>query len=291
MVLDSAFRVETCPAVLRGSSAFPWLFALCSLLLPLALAGPAEGGSLSITTQVTVRVTGERVHGLVTVTNGGNVPAHRVRVDISLPGARIRPAGERTLEAARSADFPFEGRLGMLLRGRHPLSVMVHFQDTLGHPFSALTVTTFLVQEEKALDLKVQGEPVVLGEQGTVRFWIENTGALPQAVRTSLLVPREFLPSDPLGGESRLSGGGRKEAAFSVTNLSALPGATYPVFCIVEYDREETHHTAIGMSTLRVTAGENWLRKTRWTWAGGLLALAALLAIAGSVQGRQRGIP
>jgi hypothetical protein len=238
-----------------------------------------------------VSVTGERIHGFVTVTNGGNVPAHRVRVDISLPGARIRPAGEQTLEAARSADFPFEGRVAMLLKGTHPMSVMVHFQDSLGHPFSALTVTTFLVREEKAVDLKVLGESVVLGERGTVRFQIENTGALPKVLRTSFLVPREFLPSDPLGESVLLPGGDRKEAAFTITNLSALPGATYPVFCIVEYDREDTHHTAIGMSTVLVTGGENWLRKTRWAWAGGLPALGALLAICGTIRRKRKGTP
>jgi hypothetical protein len=271
-VPSSAFHV---PVAFRSP-----LYALCASLLSLTLSGPAEGGSIRITTLVTVSVTGERLHGLVRVTNGGNVPADRVRVDITLPGARIRPAGEETLEVARSADFPFEARLGMLRKGRHPLSVVVHFQDSIGHPFSALSATTFLVQEEKRPDLLAAGEPLVIGDRGTVRFRLENTGALPKTVKASLLLPREFSSTSPTMG-STVPAGSRKEAAFPMANLSALPGAAYPVFCIVEYDLEETHHTVIGMTTVHVAGGENWFRKTRWFWAGGLVLLCAVCWISG----------
>lgn len=271
------------------SAPCPLVFALCALLLPLTMSGPAEGGSISITTQVTVSVTGERIHGLVTVTNNGNVPAHRVRVDIALPGARIRPQGEQSLGVARSAEFPFEARPGMLRKGRHPLSVMVHFQDSIGHPFSALSVTTFLVQEEKAPELLVGGEPLIMGDRGTVRFQIENTGPLPKAVKASLVMPRELLPANAMW-EATLSGGDRKDAAFSVTNLSALSGATYPIFCIVEYDLEGTHQTVVGTIPIHITARDNWFRKTRWHWAGGGLLLGMTLAAAGMLLRRRRNI-
>ncbi|MEW6667873.1 MAG: hypothetical protein AB1512_21900 [Thermodesulfobacteriota bacterium] len=223
---------------------------------------------------------GERLHGLVRVTNAGNVRAQRVRVDITLPAARIRAPGEQTLEVAGSADFPFETRLGLLRRGRHPLSAMIHFQDSLGNPFSALAVTTFLVQEEKGADLLARGEPLLMQDRGTLRFRLENTGALPKTVKASLLMPREFLSSGAVW-ESALPGGSRKEAAFPVANLSALSGATYPVFCIVEYDMEEMHHTVIGATTIRVKGGDNWFRKTRWYWAGGWVILGIFLGIAG----------
>ena len=168
----------------------------------------------------------------------------------------------------------------MLRKGRHPLSVMVHFQDSIGHPFSALTATTFRVQQEKAPDLLSRGEPLIMGDQGAVVFRLENTGALPKNVKASLLMPREFLLGNK-GFEATVPGGGRKVASFSVTNLSALSGATYPVFCIVEYDEEETHHTVIGMTTIHVRSGDNWFRRTRWHWAGGLVLLGALLGITG----------
>ncbi|MBN1102778.1 MAG: hypothetical protein JXL84_05105 [Deltaproteobacteria bacterium] len=278
---------QSCAGVRR--SAYPWLFALCVLLSALAPSDSAQCGSISLTTQVTVSVTGERLYGFVRVNNGGNAPAHRVRVDLTLPGARIRPPGEHTLGVSRSADFPFEARLESPQKGRHPLSVMVHFQDSIGHPFSALTVTTFLVQQEKAPDLLARGEPLVMADRGTVRFQLENTGALPRAVKASLLLPWEFLLEKKLW-EDTIPGGRRMAVESRAANLSALSGATYPVFCVVEYDEEETHQTVIGMTTIHVRSGGNWFRRTRWRWAGGLVLLGLFLGAAGTSLGKRSRI-
>ena len=51
---------------------------------------------------------------------------------------------------------------------------------------------------------------------------------------------------------------------FEIVNVSALFGATYPVFCFFEYDLKETHYTAVSKALIRIAEKENRFCRMRW---------------------------
>ena len=54
-----------------------------------------------------------------------------------------------------------------------------------------------------------------------------------------------------------------------------MPGATYPVFCYLEYDFQNRHYTAVGNGIVKVAPEVNWFRRSFWVW----VALAVLCGV------------
>lgn len=249
---------------------------LFTLLLFLSMSSGAHAGSITITPDVRVRVEGEKLRGTLRVTNLGNASAHRVRVDLILPLGSVRMPGERSLGPGVGIDLPVETSLGELKKGTHPLGVVVQFEDDNGQPFSALGAVAFPYRQGAGGRLRCKGMPLIMeGRRGNLVFEVQNPGDGITAVKATLLHPREFSASKA-SLEANVPGGGRKALSFALTNQSALSGAAYPAFCLVEYDEGGLHHTVVSHTVVRVMGRGNPLRDTRWYWAGGLLLFSVL---------------
>jgi len=61
------------------------------------------------------------------------------------------------------------------------------------------------------------------------------------------------------------------------TNFSALSGASYPVFCYLEYDSKATHYTAVARALVKIVKDENWFRRTKLFWLGAAIILGVIL--------------
>ena len=71
----------------------------------------------------------------------------------------------------------------------------------------------------------------------------------------------------------------RKETlSFEIINNAALSGATYPLFCYLEYDTENSHHTAVVQAKATIAEQEMWFQRTSWFWIGAAVLLGMLLA-------------
>jgi len=114
---------------------------------------------------------------------------------------------------------------------------------------------------------------MTLKKIGTLRVNVKNLGVKPEKIIATLVLPKEFSAAEPTH-TFEIDQRSEKTVDFEIRNFSALAGATYPVFCYVEYDSEGVHHTALARSLITVAEDENLFRRFRWLW----ITLAAVLA-------------
>jgi hypothetical protein len=105
-----------------------------------------------------------------------------------------------------------------------------------------------------------------LEKRGLLRLNIKNPGLGSRNIRAMLVLPKEF--SSPRSRiDFDIQAGSQKTVVFEIENLSALSGATYPVFCSLEYDLPDTHYTAVSSAMVRISQRQNWFQRTKWLWA------------------------
>jgi|GEM_PF-1160238 len=258
-------------------------FSPCAMLFALCLCPATAGaGTISITTKAFALADNERVHVVLQVTNRGNEPAHQVRTDAEVLGERFRSEVRTRIGPGESREFNFSKPLDSSLAGNFPLTVLVHFQDANGHPFSALTCTTFSVGKNRNAELVSASDPLSIEDNGLVQFRIQNKSSQARRIKATLALPKEFSSERP-ETQFSLPAGGSNTLSFSIRNLGAVYGASYPVFLIQQYDSDGVNHTAVSNTLVSIIHDGNWFKRTRWHWAGGFVLAGAffILSIAG----------
>jgi hypothetical protein len=239
-------------------------------------ATPATADILRIETQTGVTVEGDLLKVRVTATNKGTGPAYNVQVHVDLLSERHHGPVKGRLDCKQTDTVLFETTLAGIKKGRYPLTVLVDFHDANHYPFSAVSCTTFHFQEDANPDLRCLGSDITLETDGEVQFSIKNLGFEPRKLRATMVLPKELSTSMPeidLDIDPR----SEKSVVFEVTNFSALSGASYPVFCYLEYDSKGTHYTAVAGALVEVVKGENWFRRTKFFWLVAAITLGVIL--------------
>lgn len=249
----------------------PFISVLCVLFL-FEYGSPAVAGLLSIQTRTEVTVTGNLLQVIVNVTNKGNVPAYDVQALLLLLGDTISTSPAPILEVNESIPFRFKKKLKGIKKGRYPVIVQVNFHDANQYPFSSLSGSTFCYKEDTSPDLICQTKDITIRKEGELALSVKNPGYESRAVRVRIVLPREFSSPKP---EINIKLGARREEriVFPISNFSALPGATYPVFFSLEYDLHDSHYSLLTRAVVKTWIKENWFSRTQWLWIGiGVLA-------------------
>lgn len=243
------------------------------LVSTLTWSTPSVAGILRIETQTTVEAAADLLKVTVTFTNRGTAPAFNLQVHLIALGGQEDSPVIPTLDPGQSNRERFERNVTGIRKGRYPMTVRVDFHDANQYPFSALSGMTFYVGADVNPNLIIQAKDITLDKNGVLRFNIKNLGFESQEILATLVLPNEF--STPQARKTvDMEQRAEKALDFEISNFSALPGASYPVFCYFEYDVEDTHHTAIARVLVTIAKDENLFRKFRWLW----ISLAALLA-------------
>jgi hypothetical protein len=237
---------------------------------------PVAAGILRIETQTGATVEGELLTVRVTATNKGTEPAQNVQVHIILLARNRHGPVKDRLDPGQADTFLFKETLKGIKKGRYPLTVLVDFHDANQYPFSAVSCTTFYWKEDANPDLLSLGNDITVGAAGELLFTIKNLGLEPRKVRSSLVLPKELSTHDPRI-DLQIDPRAEKRVVFAIANFSALSGASYPVFCLFEYDSEDTHYTAVARALIKIKKGENWFRRTKLLWLGAAIMLGVIL--------------
>ncbi|RJR31847.1 MAG: hypothetical protein C4576_31440 [Desulfobacteraceae bacterium] len=217
---------------------------------------------------------GDRLHVGIQVTNRGSAAAHQVTVEAEALEERFESRIQTRIDPSGSRKFDFSKSFPSSLRGSFPLTVLVRFQDSAGYPFSALTCTTFVIRERGDAGLATASDPLTIKDKGEVQFQILNESSSSRRIEAKLVLPNEFSSEKP---ETHISlpAGGKETLSFQIRNISAIHGAKYPVFLIQQYELNGVTRTIVPNVLVTVASNQNWLRKTKWHWAGGFLVAAA----------------
>jgi hypothetical protein len=239
--------------------------------------GNADAGTLSIQTRSTIQVTGNRIRAEIEYANNGTATARVAQAHLTVSDRRLSgPVSER-LEPGQSASAIFELLFDGVPESRYPFIVYVNFNDENDYPFSALSCGTFSFLGEGPADIGCNGSEITLSEEGNVEFIVRNTGTRAVELSARLVLPREFSSARTLEVID-LKPGEAAPVRFQVRNFGALKGASYPVFCIVEYELDGRHGSTVGRSLIAVESGDNLFRRHRSITAAVLVLSGLLLA-------------
>ncbi len=248
------------------------------LILGLILAwrGQATSGIITIETTTRVKVTGNRLKVCVTPSNKGTARAHNLQVHVAFLGDEEQGPVITKLDPGDSETVCFKKTFSGIKKGRYPLRVQVDFHDANQYPFSALSGSTFYVGEDVNPDLGALGRDMELHKRGRLVIQVTNMAAEARKIKAGLMLPKEFSCPNP-GETFQIPSRSEKALTFEIQNFSALPGARYPVFCFLEYDHNDRHHTALVRALVEITKKENFFRRNKWVWIGLTLFLTLIL--------------
>lgn len=229
--------------------------ALRGLLL-VGTATPLAADQISI--ESGLRVEGGRA--FVFLHNRGNEPAHQVGLEVELAGAiqAFPPlplgAGERREEAL---DVPAT----ISPAGTHPVVLRITWRDRNGWPFSGVNLLALVIGQPSAPD---PGFEVVASElrftgETSWRIDVVNLDGRSRRLKARVLAPRE-LRIEPDRFELDLGPDGATRR-LRVVDDGALPGASYPVFVLVEMSGPTVDaRGAVTLARVEASAGLGALR-------------------------------
>jgi len=248
---------------------------LCAILCPT----PCRASRISLEISTEVVRTEKGWSARVRVLNKGDEAAHDLQV-------RLQAVGEDTSSAIvgeLGAGKVWEIELPILaaakspspaIRGRYPVVTRVFYSDANGHPFSALSVGHFDAGEAAVSQLGGSLRVSAVSDKGTFSLDLRNMEQTPIEATVSWVFPREVVP-DRETDRITIQGRGSARLEGTLKNLSALPGSAYPVFALMEYDKDGVHFTAKAGATLEVTEAQSLVGP----WRIPLLVLLVVLGI------------
>ena len=236
----------------------------------------AEAGAIALETTTVAELGNNRLKTLITITNTGGEPACRLRCTIDAFGSKKTGRTVAMLEPGATGRFDFDTPAAPDLPGRYPLAVTVLYEDEAGYPLSAVSGATVIHQDDPGNSLAITATPPGLADTAELTFNISNIDNTDRNLQATLLLPREIGCADP-ARSIRLSGGQRARVSFSLFNIAALTGATYPVFGYFQYDHGRYHHTAVVTVPVSITENIPIFRRLYPIWLAAAGALAALL--------------
>ncbi|MBF0552428.1 MAG: hypothetical protein HQK60_18095 [Deltaproteobacteria bacterium] len=263
----------------EGSKQMLW-----RMLVGLGLAGmmvcpAAYGGYLRMTTEADVKVENNNLNLQVKVTNNGDEPAINVRILAKVGDKELKSEVKEKMGVKESVTASLTQALPPGLKpGRYPLPVTVEFHDLNNYPFSALSVSTFHVQENPNAGLAFQPLSVDLELERTVHFTVKNTEAEAKKIKVTFFVPKELTVPER-EQEDELAPRSVKDIFFTLRNFSALP-STYPIFAIMEYDQKGLHYTSVANLMVTIKKERSLYQRYRYLFsvlAGALLLIFVLL--------------
>ncbi|MFZ3047798.1 MAG: hypothetical protein WA151_17935 [Desulfatirhabdiaceae bacterium] len=247
------------------------------ILLILSCHSSALAGYISINIQASVTVSNKQLSAHITLTNRGDEAAQTIQPQIWIQKERITGDVIPRMLPSASHSFTLNHSLNTIKKGKYPLVIWVDFHDANQYPFSAVSGMTFFVDQDTVSDLAIQTGPVVMDHEGMLELKLKNLGNDARNLNFLLVVPRELsthsIPDNILVAPRKETG-----VSLKISNFSALYGATYPIFCFVEYESDDAHYCQLASSVVRIEAGRNWFRKTRTGWMIGVAILILILA-------------
>ncbi|MBI5142739.1 MAG: hypothetical protein HZA20_11215 [Nitrospirae bacterium] len=235
---------------MRGITMRGILIALFVLALNAISAGTLHAGSIQIEPEIKPVVTSDKIEIVINITNKGNEKAVDVRAELSLGTASVSSEKIPVLEPGKPHKWTLgisRADAGIVSRGVYILSVLTVYHDANLYPFSMPTVIPVSVDIDaaalKTRHVEAELSVSVIRETGRIVLTLINTSPRAIAGRYALVLPRELETANTgatATGDFSIAANGRSKHVFDVRNQGALPGSSYRIFGMAEYDDAET---------------------------------------------------
>lgn len=206
-------------------------------------AQSSEATFISITTETTVSIQGNTANIQVSVTNKGDEPAYRVKINADIDGkittGPLRDILDVNDKYTESLTIP----VGFKRPGTYPLILHVEYADKNLYPFTALSFIDVVYQG--GANSKVRGEPITssLTDKGVLPVKVKNLDQVEHRIAVRLVLPQEITAAAS-EKEVIVKPGLEETVAFDLKNISALPGSNYQIFATLSYEDDQYHYTS-----------------------------------------------
>ncbi|MCB1153921.1 hypothetical protein KDL45_09755 [bacterium] len=236
-----------------------WSSALVPALVMalICAAVPAHAGTISLTTWSEVTTDSDLGESLLTVhaRNEGDEAARNVQAHVEFAGEKYSGPKWEELRPGEEKSHQFELTKLPENTGTYPIFMTVDFSDLNLYPFTALNVTAYQVGEfTPRAKIFAKADSVELKKKGTFKVELSNTNDEPKSVTGRIMSPDE-IQINPANFTKELGANENTTMEFELNNLSAQPGASYPLILVMEYDKDGTHHYAQLVSQMSIAAG------------------------------------
>lgn len=248
---------------------------------------PALGGSISITTELTITPRSGVLAVSLKVRNSGDEAAQTVVAGARFGGHEVRAPAHPKLSPGETSKVALDIPWTPATPGQWPLTTTVDYTDLNGSTFQAVQlalVSTDAASPALLAVLKVDADRVARHGRVNVRF--KSLSELARHVHIQFIVPRG-LEVDPSVRLVEIGPWADAEARATVFNRAALPGSRYPVFVTLEYDDDSGHHAALGNGLVEIVSAPETSVSYAWS-ATGVLLIAWVAVLAYRRHGRAR---
>lgn len=253
--------------------------AFAAATLALLVAATAHAGRISINSGAEFALEEDEAVAKVWVQNDGDEAARDVQPSAQYFSRTLVGPKWATLAPKERQTHVFPLGDPPALPGSYPFVLTIDFADLNQYPLTATNVMAMQAGPSGGRPgIFAKAEPVSLKKTGTMTIAVKNEDNVEKAVVARVLGPRE-LAIDPNAFDLSLAAGGRSEQRLSIANFSALPGSTYPIFIVFEYDLSGFHYTFVSVTQAAVGAGGMSPGARRNVIALAGIAFAAVLAL------------
>jgi len=245
----------------------------CLLLLLLVL--PLNGGYITLNSVLSCEVTPPSVKTILTVENKGNEAAYNLQARFTISEKEWLSKVFPKLEASQKIEIESLENYEPEKKGNYPLTAKVFFQDAAGYSFTSVLVTLLTYHEVTRPNLLGTIEDVGISDRGVLKLQMTNLAYDDVNLDVKVLAPDE-LSIEPREKQITLAARVKEDFQLKLSNLSALTGATYPVWVVMEYENEDQHFTYLCSGSVSITKKINIFEEYWWAFLGLVVVLTGI---------------
>ena len=221
--------------------------------------------NIILTSSLTCEVTPPMLKAKLLLRNDGEAAAHNIQAGFHTTDKQWISKVFPKLEADQELTIDYLEKLELEKKGIYPLIVKIHFKDEGGYPMTTVIVNPYTYEEITSPDIYGKLDKLALSNSGELHLDITNTGYDDLYLDINIFVPDE-ISVQQTQTQLALKARSKVDHRFALKNFSALTGAIYPVWAIIEYEWEDKHFTSVCSGEIEIIRSENMFKKFWWLW-------------------------
>lgn len=245
------------------------------LLLLFVFAGTSEAKFITIETDIiSAKIEKDAVTLKIGVANKGDEGAYNVKIGVDIGGKVLAGSLRDALEVNGKYTEEFTSPVGFKKPGKYPIVIFVDYTDRNQYPFTALAVVYPTYKEGVVGRAVGEMGKASISDKGVLGVKIKNLEDADKKVTIRIVLPKEFSGGDTKK-EVEVKAGSEAAVSFDVKNIAALPGSSYQVYALLEYEDDKYHYGSAVGGVINVEEKKKALSAYKWS----LAAIAVILTV------------